>query len=81
MRFEAGQKGGDFGGKNCPVHHDRGIIRRGRPELTAVVIRQAFTLQVLQPGALNKEGMIKSSCDLSPENIPAPRGQTETLVA
>lgn len=80
MWFEAGQRGGDVGKKNCPVHYDSCIIRQGRPVLTAFVIQQLFTRQVLRSGALNNEVMIMSSCDLSPESVQAQIGQEETLV-
>lgn len=67
--LEAGQRGGDAGKKNCPVHHDSCIIKQGRPAFRAFVIQLLFTRQVLWPGALNNEVMIMSSCDLSPKNI------------
>ena len=80
MWFEAGQRGGDAGKKNCPVHHDSCIIRQGRPVLIAFVIQQLFTLQVPQPGAFNNEVMIISLCDLSLENIQIQIGQVESLI-
>lgn len=60
MWLEAGQRGGDVGKKNCPVHHDSCIIRQGRPAFRAFIIQLLVTLQVLWPGALNNEVMIMS---------------------